>query len=672
MNAFEEGLRQARRRQVRFYLGGVIGLVIIGLVVIGVLASTSGTVIRITPDEAGQLGTVALESGLGLTVGTTVYSLSASPVVRVAAEGFRDVLHEIQPEETGRTVEVRLAALPGRIVAATARDLPDTRWRLNGVQVAVASSIELEREAGAYTLNVDHRHFQIVEQIVALQRGKTEEIRFDLQPVDGQVTINSEPAGAEVFFDDTSLGVTPIALSMAGGAYAVRVIAQDRQPVEDNIEITNTAPVLERRYLLKPLTSVLRIRTVPTGGQLLVDGRRVPDSGEIELTANEDHTVTYVRPGYHAKSQTVRLASKEQRELTLQLQEALGIVDIRTTPGAEIVIDGKQVGTGSVELQLQTIPHKVELRKKGYRTVRKTITPSDQRSLVIREELIGETAARLAESPRSYTNSVGITLNLFEPDAFVMGAPRSQKGQRANEFERRVSLTKAFYASRHEVTNGQFSQFRGGQGGSSAAPVTGVSWVDAAEFTNWLSVREKLTPFYRISNGRLTDISPTSDGYRLLSEAEWEWLARKAGRAAPTVFTWGDAETIPRNAGNIADESANGLTRFYVPKYNDGFARTAPVGSFPPEISGLFDLTGNVSEWVHDFYSLQPPDRRRVEINPLGPDFGESHVIKGSSWKSGTRTQLRAAYREGGLSGNDEIGFRIGRYLHGAQSNLAR
>ncbi len=672
MNAFEEGLRQARRRQVRFYLGGIVGLLVIGLMVIGVLASTSGTVIRITPDEAEQSGEVELASGFGLAVGTTVYSLSAAPVVRVAAEGFRDVLYKIQPEEAGRTVEVRLEALPGRIVAATARDLPDTRWSLDGVPVAVASSIELEREAGTHTLNVDHPHFQVVEQIVELQRGKTEEIRLDLKPVDGQVSINSEPAGAEVFFDSKSLGVTPLTLPMAGGAYAARVIAQDRQPVDEVVEITNTAPVLERRYLLKPLTSVLRIRAVPTGGQLLVDGRRVPESGEIELTANEDHTVTYVLPGYHSKSQTVRLKSKEQAELTMRLQEALGIVDIRTTPGADIVVNGKKVGTGSIELQLQTVPHKIELRKKGYRTIRKTITPSGQRSLVIREEMIGETSARLAESPRSYANSVGIRLNLFEPDAFVMGAPRSQKGQRANEFERRVSLTKAFYASQHEVTNGQFAQFRRGQGGSSSAPVTGVSWIEAAEFTNWLSVQEKLTPFYRISNGKLADVSPTSDGYRLLSEAEWEWLARKAGRAAQTVFTWGDSATVPRNAGNIADESANGLTRFYVPKYNDGFARTAPVGSFPPEISGLFDLTGNVSEWVHDFYSLQPPDRRQVELNPLGPEFGDSHVIKGSSWKSGTRTQLRAAYREGGSSGSDEIGFRIGRYLHGAQSNLAR
>lgn len=672
MSQFEEGLREARRRQVRFYVGGLVGLVLIGLAVIGVLVSTSGTVVKITPDEAVDGGRVELVEGLGLAVGMTVYSLGGAPVVAVRSEGFRDVVHEVVAAELGRTVEIRLQPLPGRLDAATGRDLPGTRWSLDGQPVAIATSIDLERPAGNYKLAANHLHFQPVELELELERGKTAEVRLDLVPVAGRLTIASAPSGAEVFLNDLSVGATPLEMTVEGGVYRIQVTAPDRVAIDDEVKVTNIAPQVERRYILKPVSATLKLSVSPAGGELLVNGRKVANSGEVELAANQDHTVTYVLEGYKAKSQTVRLKALEHKSLALELQPELGLVDIRTTPGAEIFIDGEKVGTGSAELQLLAVPHKIELRKKAYRTIRKTITPSDQRTLVIREELIGETAARLAESPQSYTNSVGISLSLFKPTPFVMGAPRSQKGQRANEFEKRVNLRKPFYAARHEVTNGQFGQFKSGRWGASKAPVTGISWVAAAEFTNWLSVQERLTPFYRISNGRLVGVSTSSDGYRLLSEAEWEWLARLAGRPKQTIFTWGDTGTVPKKAGNIADESANGITKFYVPKYNDGFAGLAPVGSFPAESSGLFDLTGNVSEWVHDFYSLQPPSRNQVETDPLGPRSGGTHVVKGSSWKSGTRTKLRASYREGSTNGKEDIGFRIGRYLHAAQGSNAR
>lgn len=672
MSPFEEGLRQARRKQVRLYLGGLAALVLVLFAVLGGLASTSGTLIEVTPDEAHADATLNLVSGLGLTVGKTVYSLSGAPTVEVESEGFRPRSYAIRPDEVGRAVEVRLEPLPGRLIAAVGRALPETRWTLDGDRIAIAAAIDLERPAGTYTLVADHPYFAPVEQMIELQRGRTVELRLDLEPVAGSVSILSEPSGAEVFLDGSSLGTTPLEMPINGGEYALRVVAEDRQDIEEVVQVTNAAPRLERRYILRPLTSTLTIEAYPAGGELLVDGRRVPASGQIEVTANEDHTVTYVRPGYRARSETVRLKAKEQRALTIRLQEELGIVDIRTTPGADILVDGKKVGTGAVELQLQAVPHTIELRKAGYRTIRRTLTPSEQRRLVIRDELIGETAARLAESPRAYTNAAGIALMLFKPGPFEMGAPRSQKGQRANEFEKRVHLTKAFYAARHEITNAQFSRFRGGNRGAASAPVTGISWMEAAEFANWLSAQENFSPFYRISNGRPDGVNARSDGYRLLTEAEWEWLARKAGRSAQTVFTWGDSATVPRNAGNIADESTNGLTRFYVPRYNDGFPRIAPVGSFPAEMSGLFDLTGNVREWVHDFYSLQPPSRGQIEIDPLGPEFGDTHVVKGSSWKSGTLTELRASWRDGSAQGGDDIGFRVGRYLHGAQNTTAR
>ena len=104
-----------------------------------------------------------------------------------------------------------------------------------------------------------------------------------------------------------------------------------------------------------------------------------------------------------------------------------------------------------------------------------------------------------------------------------------------------------------------------------------------------------------------------------------------------------------------------------MPNYSDGYAEVAPVGSFPAEASGLYDLTGNVSEFVHDYYSLQPPGPGETFVDPLGPRIGDTHVVKGSSWRSGTRTLLRAAYRDGLSNMRDDVGFRIGRYLYGAE-----
>jgi formylglycine-generating enzyme required for sulfatase activity len=194
-----------------------------------------------------------------------------------------------------------------------------------------------------------------------------------------------------------------------------------------------------------------------------------------------------------------------------------------------------------------------------------------------------------------------------------------------------------------------------------------INWSEAAEFCNWLSAKENLQPFYSIETGQVVGFDANTDGYRLLTEAEWEWLARKAGKKEQTVFSWGNDTVIPVNAANIADESARGQVRFYVPNYSDGYAVAASVGSMQREPSGLFDMAGNVSEWVHDVYSIVPPEPNIILKNPMSELRGDAHVVKGASFRSGTLTSLRPAFREGLGAGRDDVGFRIGRYLYGGK-----
>ncbi len=96
--------------------------------------------------------------------------------------------------------------------------------------------------------------------------------------------------------------------------------------------------------------------------------------------------------------------------------------------------------------------------------------------------------------------------------------------------------------------------------------------------------------------------------------------------------------------------------------YNDAFAVTAPVASFPKNPGGFFDLGGNVSEWCHDFYSPQAGLANVVKTDPMGPATGTHHVVRDASWRDGSITEVRLSYRGYSREQRDDIGFRLARF----------
>ena len=99
--------------------------------------------------------------------------------------------------------------------------------------------------------------------------------------------------------------------------------------------------------------------------------------------------------------------------------------------------------------------------------------------------------------------------------------------------------------------------------------------------------------------------------------------------------------------------------------YTDGFAVSAPPGTFAANAVGLFDLGGNVAEWVQDYYSIAVASVAEGELiqDPLGDETGDFHVVRGSTWRSATVTDLRLAYRGYSEDARDDVGFRIARSL---------
>jgi formylglycine-generating enzyme required for sulfatase activity len=231
-----------------------------------------------------------------------------------------------------------------------------------------------------------------------------------------------------------------------------------------------------------------------------------------------------------------------------------------------------------------------------------------------------------------FTNSVGMKFVWIPPGTFLMGSPLNEEGRHPNEIQHKVTLTKGFYMSIHLVTQEQWqavmnnnpSNFKGEKN----LPVETVSWEDCQEFV------KKITE---------TDKKP----YRLPTEAEWEYSCR-GGTTTPFYF----GETISTDQANY-----NGNFTYGTGKKGVWREKTTPVGSFPANAFGLYDMHGNLWEWCQDWYS---DNTQNDAVDPQGPDKGIFRVVRGGSWYSIPQI-CRSAFRDGWEPDNldDNYGFRL-------------
>ncbi|MCG8327672.1 MAG: SUMF1/EgtB/PvdO family nonheme iron enzyme, partial [Chitinophagales bacterium] len=159
-------------------------------------------------------------------------------------------------------------------------------------------------------------------------------------------------------------------------------------------------------------------------------------------------------------------------------------------------------------------------------------------------------------------------------------------------------------------------------------PVIHVSWNDAVAYCNWRSEQEGYQSVYTITGNEVT-VNWDANGYRLPTEAEWEFAARSRGGSDKWAGT--SSESSLPTYGNFCDEKC-GLS-WKSEKYNDGYAFTAPVGKFRANNLGLHDMSGNVWEWCWHWYDSKYYQSSSVR-NPSGPSTGSYRVLRGGSWSS--------------------------------------
>jgi formylglycine-generating enzyme required for sulfatase activity/ribosomal protein L40E len=266
---------------------------------------------------------------------------------------------------------------------------------------------------------------------------------------------------------------------------------------------------------------------------------------------------------------------------------------------------------------------------------------------------------RKIEKLTTTTSVKGMKLRRLPSGRFYMGSHDSDEYLRNNEHpQHKVILPQNLFVGVYPVTQKEFLELM--EYNPSVAtenedcPVEGVTWFSAVEFCNKMSEAESLRPYYEIkavrrrSNNSIENANVSilgGDGYRLPTEAEWEYACR-AGSITPWSF--GD---------QVLDVG------HYAWYYDNALQETHPVGQRKPNSWGLYDMHGNVMEWCYDWYNEFQYQQYVEEVeSPSGPEDGSAKVLRGGAWQFGAEA-TRCAYRNSSSPDTvaGVIGFRVCR-----------
>ena len=644
------------RRRLQVIVSLIALLVVSGVAAIAMTAKIYSVMVfpAMVPGDEAAMRT---QAGSGVRLGNRFFLLSDTAEIEFSYPGHISETRLLKSQDNEDTLRIELAPTPKRVLLRTEPSIEVT-WLVNEEFTGQAESIEID-----VLPNVENT----VEILDLFGRALTQQIEIDWRNEESRevivavnewiISLTSQPEGAQIFTGTEQLGRTPLSLMPDTNKENLVVSKDGFQSKRLSLSSVQLDKLPTVHVTLEPAAKELPITLAPSNGELI--GGQL--SGNATLLVPDlplPRKITYLKEGYVAESQVVTSATQQ---LGFDLKPATGELLVTSPVGGQLGIQGMAPRVIPTLLALPVGDATVAVSSDGFRSEKIEVSIFQDKITEISPELETLKAYRSRTATPKERAPHGIVLTKIIGEPTRLGANRNVRGQRANEILRYVNFTRHFYMSDTEVSEAQFGAYSG-KTSKSNLPVTGVTWEDAAKYCNYLSDMRGLEPFYVVRGGRVIGWNSKSIGYRLPTEAEWEYVASKYTKRKQSIFIWGNDYEVPRNGfGNIADKSAEGKAKKFIADRSDGQAERAPVG-FSRQIADVTDLSGNVSEWIHDYYSITLPTEQPL-TDYQGPTMGRQHFIKGSNYLSSSWTELRNSYREPIDGSRADVGFRVARYV---------
>lgn len=527
------------------------------------IAGLASRLVPVTLDvEPGDARVRTPGTLLSLHFGERLFLLPGTHLLKAERHGYETAQSTVRVNPHERiSVQLHLLKLPGTLQIETGGVASTVS--IDGMESGRAPGA-IAVPAGEHTIAIRAPRFVDYIASVRIEGALVRQrMKVAMQPSWGTLQISTIPSGALISVDGSEAGKAPAVVDAPSGVRRVRISAPGLKPWESSVvlragEVLNIGPVT----LGQPDAHLL-LRSEPSGAEVLIGGTlRGRTPVQADLPAGIQHEITVSAPGYATWTKSVFAEPGRSVTVTARLEVVGSQVTIEGEPaGAQLFIDGVDRGRTPQTLLLSAAEHHIDVRQEGRVGFSTIVIPAPGLDRMVRYKL-GYAEHSLAPNEVATTlySQTGYQLRLMPAGLQPVRTAERQKALRVAQNLSPAEAERAFYFGVAEITNEQFRRFHPGHAsgagrnpaGADDQPATQVSWNEAAAFCNWLSEQDSLPTAYVKSQQGYLLRRPITIGYRLPTEAEWEYAARNA-----TAL-------------------------------------------------GLHDLPGRLSEWVNDYYARAP------------------------------------------------------------------